>query len=343
MRLTIKVGLLRGWLVLFAFCLNTQTWAAPDYVTAWPKQVHVEKPDPVLGDKPSWEYWVYGEAFAKRFKGFPVEKADPELKGGLQAMMLRIFKKNFWQDLDPRYPEQYACELDVYFDSSVVLPLSESGISRHIFPAYPAGISEGFKQLDPVDGKDAKAIQASQLAPSNMKTQPLIFAAPLDGRFARFGVREYRPFLAPGLSVISLLSGFECRVTAPSKKGGAHWLSLQGERLWDKREGSPPKAAQGQYDRNMNLALEPGEALESKGYFRVPEAFNKVTLPKATLVKVLNWCIGQRHSKSDWRVNGQTISWQQMMYRCDEAEQRGRILPDPRYYPDKEGLQDTGY
>ncbi len=259
-------------------------------------------------------------------------------------MMLRIFKKNFWQDLNPRYSEQYACELDIYFDSSVALSLSESNNPRHIFPAYPVGISEGFKQLDPSDVKDAKAIQASQPALSNMKTQPLIFTVPLDGRFVQFGVREYHPFLAPGLSVISLLSGFECRVTAPLRKGGAHWLSLQGVRPWDKREGGPPKAAQGQYDRNMNLALGPSEAIESKGYFRVPEAFNKAALPKAALVKVLNWCIARRHDHI--RPVGNVIPpelWQQMMYRCDEAEQRGRILPDPRYYPDGEGLQDTGY
>lgn len=67
--------------VLFlAFCFVTQAWAAsddvpagtkqlpnvsnyvapqlppiPEYVKAWPKQVAVEKPDPVLGDKPYWE------------------------------------------------------------------------------------------------------------------------------------------------------------------------------------------------------------------------------------------------------------------------------------------------
>lgn len=109
-------GSLRVWLGLIAISLCGQAWAAPDYVTAWPKQVQVEKPDPVLGDKPFWEHWVYSESFARRFKGFPADKADPELKGGgLEAMALRIFKKNFWQELNPNYPEQYACEIDVYF------------------------------------------------------------------------------------------------------------------------------------------------------------------------------------------------------------------------------------
>jgi len=76
----------------------------------------------VLGDKPYWEHWVYGESFARRFVGttdgqrFSVEKADPELKGRLHALVLRIYKKNLWDFLNSDYPEQYACEIDVYFE-----------------------------------------------------------------------------------------------------------------------------------------------------------------------------------------------------------------------------------
>ncbi|MFZ5614627.1 MAG: hypothetical protein ACOY4L_07335 [Pseudomonadota bacterium] len=82
----------------------------------------IEQPDPVLGDKPYWEHWVYGESFARRFVGttdgqrFSVEKADPELKGRLHALVLRIYKKNLWDFLNSDYPEQYACEIDVYFE-----------------------------------------------------------------------------------------------------------------------------------------------------------------------------------------------------------------------------------
>ncbi len=342
MRSTMKLYLLLPLLVSF---LTMQAWAAPDYVTAWPKQVLVEKPDPVLGDKSFWEHWVYSEDFAKRFKGFPVEKADPELQDGIKAMALRIFKRNFWQELNPRYPEQYACEIDVYFDSSIALPLSESGRPRRIFPAYPAGISASFKRLDPVAEKDAKAIQASQPAPSNMKTQPLIFAAPFDGRYSQFGVREYRPSLIPGMSVITLLSGLECKITAPLQNAGAHWLSLLGERHWDKTEGGQPKALYGSYTPpSTSYVFDPDSSPKSKGYFRVPEVFNQMALPKVTLVKVMNWCI----HKKDAHANpvGKPMpaeSWEPIAIRCEEAERRGKILPDPQYYPDKEGLQDTGY
>lgn len=337
-------GSLRLWLGLFAISLCGQASAAPAYVTGWPKQVQVEKPDPVLGDKLFWEHWVYSESFAKRFKGFPAAKTDPELKGsGLEAMALRIFKKNFWQELNPNYPEQYACEIDVYFDSTISLPFSESRKPRKVFPAYPHGITASYLQLEPYAEEDKVAIRASQPVRFSLKAQPLIFAAPLDGRFAQFGVREYRPSLITGMSVITLLSGFECAVTAPLQKGGEHWLSLLGERPWDKTQGGPPKAVYGQYDRSINLGFNPNANSESKSHLRVPGAFNNAALPKATLIKAMNWCIRHRHSQSDWRVNGQTISWQQMMQRCEEAERHGRILPDPRYYPGKEGLQDAGY
>lgn len=342
MNSTTKRGLSHAWLVFLAFCLTAQAWAAPEYVTVWPKQVPVEKPDPVLGDKPFWEFWVYSEAFAKRFKGFPVDKADPELRDGLKALALRIYKINLWAGVNPSYPELYACEIDAYFDSSTVLPLAESGKPRHIFPVYPARVSGSFKRLDPVEERDTQAIRASKPAPFNMEAQPLIFADPLDGRFENFGVREYHPNLAPGLSYIGLLASFACEVTAPLKDGGSHWLSLQGENPYNKgkRRNGP---AHGTYEPGIKDTFDPGPTPKSHGYFRVPEAFNKAALPKVTLVKVMNWCIQQRHRPSDWRVNGQTIGWQQLMYRCEEAEQRGRILPDPRYYSSKEGLQDTGY
>lgn len=345
MRPLTKQTLMWFWLPLFVWGLPGLASAAPDYVTAWPRQVAVDKPDPVLGDKPFWEYWVYSEAFAKRFKGFPIEKADPELKGGIKAMALRIFMKNFWQELNPDYPEQYACEIDVYFDSTISLPLSESGNPKKVFPAYPRGITAGYRRLEPY-GEDGKAsIRTSQPVRFSLRTQPLIFAdQPLDGRYSSFGVREYRPSLIPGMSLITLLSGFECAITAPLQKGGGHWLSLLGERPWDRTEGGPPKAVHGQYDRNISLAFEPGQYPESHGYLRVPTAFNKVALPKATLVKVLNWCIHKKNAHA--HPAGKPMpeeSWLPIAHRCEVAEQQGEILPDPLYHFGKDGLQETGY
>lgn len=334
--------------VLLALCLTTQAWAAPEYVTAWPKQVPVEKPDPVTGDKPTWEFWVYSEAFAKRFKGFPIDKADKELSGGMRAMVLRIYKRNLWSEVTPNYPEQYACEVDVYFDNSTALRISESGKPRHIFPTYPAAITESYKRLDPVDEKDVQAMRASKPARFNMKAQPLVFADPLDGRYANFGVREYHPNLAPSLSYIGLLSSFSCELTAPLKEKGSHWLSLQGERPYSRdKDGNDPTlwgAVHGTYRPGIKSTFDPGPDPESKGYFRVPEAFNKAALPKVTLIKVMNWCIGQRHSHA--HPVGKPMSpesWEPIAYTCDEVEHHGRILPDPRYYSGKEGLQDTGY
>lgn len=347
MSLKIKVGMADVWFVLLAFCLNTQAWATPDYVTAWPKQVQVEKPDPVLGDKPFWEHWAYSESFAKRFKGFPADKADPELKGGgLEAMALRIYKKNLWEGLNPNFPEQYACEWDIYFDDSLGIPLMQTP-RRFIPPKYPPGVSASYSRLEPFDEKDRLAILKSKPVSANPLSPPLIFAdRPLDGRYSAFQLREYHPNLVPGLAVAVMGAQMPCQVTAPKAGTGIHWLSLFGKRPYDKDDLDSTlwRGMQGSWGvRVKTTAFDPGPNPQSKGYFRVPEAFNKAALPKAALVKVMNWCIRQKHSPSDWKTNGQTISWQQLMYRCDEAELNGRILPDPRYHFGKEGLQDTGY
>ncbi|MHB8983633.1 hypothetical protein [Thiobacillus sp.] len=336
---------LHAWLVLIGVWLFGQAVAAPAYVTAWPREVPVEKPDPVLGDKPFWEFWVYGEAFARRFKGFPVEKADSGLsKGKLQAMTLRIYKKNFWQEINPDYPEQYACEIDVYLDSTISLPLSESGNPKRVFPAYPRGVMASYHRLAPNVAGDKTAIDTSRPVRVSLKKQPVILAVPLDGRFAQFGVLEYYPSLVPGLSVLTLLSGFECKVAAPLQKGGAHWLSLHGTRPWDMTEGGPPKAMYGQYDHNVELAFDPDPDPESKGYLRIPKAFNEAALQKAALIKVMNWCIHKKHAHAN--PKGKSMpkeNWQPIAYRCEKAEQHGRILPDPQYHSGKDGLQDTGY
>lgn len=343
MKPLMKQTLMWSWLPLFVWGLPGLASAAPDYVTAWPRQVAVDRPDPVLGDKPFGEHWVYSETFARRFKGFPIKEADSELKGGIQAMVLRIFKMNFWQELNPDYPEQYACEIDVYFDNRLSLPPTESRAPYKARAPYPKGISASYQRLQANDEGDQGAIREPQSMRAHMKKQPVIFPHPFDGRFSQFGVRKYYPSLVPGLSVITLLSGFNCEVTAPLPSGGGHWLSLLGERPWDKREGGPPKAIHGLYQRDISPAFEPGPDPTSQGYFRVPEAFSKAALPKAALVKVLNWCIHQERYQSDWKVSGRTITVREILQRCEEAKQHGQILPDPRYYPNKDGLQDTGY
>lgn len=345
MRLAVKQTMMRFWLLLFTCCLSGLAIAAPDYVTAWPKQVQVEKPDPVLGNKPFWEHWVYSEAFAKRFKGFPIEKADPEMTGGIKAIVLRIFMRNVWQELNPDYPEQYDCEIDVYFDNKLSLPPTKSKVPYKPRPGYPNGISASYQRLAPYEEDDQAAIRDSQPVRAYMKKQPVIFAEPFDGRFAQFGVWEYRQSLAPGLSVISLLSGLGpygvgCSVTAPLQEGGVHWLSLLGERPWDKREGAPPKAIHGTYDPRKSFSFDSGPDPESKGFFRVPEAFNKAALPKAALIKVLNWCI--HNEKVGNRPIPEDAS-RSIANRCAEARMNGRILPDPLYHPGKETLQEYGY
>lgn len=345
--ISVSARWMRSWFLLFLLGLAALAWAAPDYVTNWPKQVPVEKPDPVLGDKPFWEFWVYSESFAKRFKGFPVEKANPELKNGLRAMVFRIYKTNLWQGLNPDYPEQYACEWDVYFDNSLVVPLT--GRPKGFTPTpYPKHVSASYARLDPHEVSDRQALKASQPVASNPKQAPLVFATPLDGRYKSYRVREYRPEFVSGLAVLIFEAGMNCEATAPLQEGGSHWLSLQGERPYSRhKDGKDPTlwgAVHGSYQSGIKSTFDPSLHTKSKGYFRVPEAFNKAALPKVTLVKVLNWCINQRYARDTRPIHIKGMSdeaWQAFDARCRAVEEHGVI--DSTTYPGKAATGNTGF
>lgn len=358
----------RAYSIFLVICCAAQAWAAPDdvttrpkqvpyipnyvapqlppipdYVKAWPKQVAVEKPDPVLGDKPYWEFWVYSEAFAKRFKEFPPEGADPELKGGVHAMVARIFKSNLWSGVNPNYPEQYACQMDVYFDSSIKLPLSERPWSSPL-PKYPQGVSPSYRRLVPFDAQDEQAIRVSELAPMYPKALPMIFVdRPLDGRFSSLSMWEYRPNLVPGLANLTLSAHSvkgACSLAAPKAEKGILWLSLFGDNPYG--IVSHYSHEMGNYTRDIKLNFDPGTNPERAGYVRMPETLYRAMLAKSALIKVLNWCINQEFAHSTRR--GKHVSKEdedRIARRCRDAKE-GKIYI---IVPGKEGmqLQDSGF
>lgn len=347
-----------GWIkacVLLLGCLVAgAAVAAPDYVTAWPEQVPVEQLDPVLGDKPYWEHWVYGEAFAKRFVGttdgkqFSVEKADPELKGKLHALVLRIYKINLWDYLNKDYPEQYACEIEAYFDASIVLP--EMGI-RKPGPDQTRRPKEkpGPHLLIAVSELDLEAIRQSKASKFYSYWSPVIFTLPADGRRVSAGRHDYRPMLTSGLAFVRLIVAGAtqgCPVSAPLHPQGSEWLSLKGIHPYRPKdwENQPDMGIGGSswYDRQYEgLAFDPGPDPESQGLFRIPRAFHEIALQKAALVKMLNWCINQRFAGEQRNAKERMPDvWNDISRRCSAAEQNGKIDPG---YPGKEGLQEYGY
>lgn len=338
MNSTIKVGLLHIWLVILAFCLNTQAWAAPEYVTAWPKQVPVEKPDPIMGDKPFWELWVYSETFAKRFKGFPIEKADKELSGGMQAMVFRIYKDKLWYPLHPNYPEQYKCEREIYFNSSIDLPYLAS---RKEIVKYPSWASPGYSRLHPISDLDKAAIDASRPFFGQSKVLAIFADGPLDGRFSTFGIREYHPNLVPGLSAAILSTSVYCNAMGPKLEGTHFWLSLFGNRPYkDERLGR--RAYEGSYDPSVVGNFNPGSDASREGYFRVPEAFYKAVLPKVTLVKILNRCIDKKylHTLPDDKTPAK--KWDEIVRTCKEVEEQG-VIYDFYFDEIRPGLRELGF
>lgn len=347
-------GLVKAWFVLLGCLVFCRATAAPEYVTAWPKQVPIEHPDPVLGDKPYWEHWVYSESFARRFAGttdgkrFSIDKADPELRGKLHALVLRIYKTNLWAGVNDEYPKQYTCEVDVYFESSINLPLSNvKWIDNKA--SYDKEFNQpSYIRLIPLQAEEDRDLRTRKPPEFRLKEQPVIFATPPDGRLKPFGVREhYQPF-GSGLSLVVLTSVFStssCSVATPQKDGGSDWLSLTGSHPYQELPTSLKRHVGRFHSIFEKQAFDPGPDPESQGLFRVPRAFHEVALHKAALVKVLNWCIYQRHVHANPhpRSNMTPDVWSRMAFRCEQAENYGRILPDPRYYPDQDGLRDTTY
>lgn len=187
---------------------NPNATPVPGYVTAWPKQVSVEKPDPVLGDKLVWEHWIYGEEFAKRFEGFALEKVDKELQNSpIKAIVLRLFKKNLWEGINPNYPEQYTVDIDVYFDDAIKIPLSERLDTNSTLRKYPKSVEASFKKLIPMKQNDKKSLE--EIIPTSFALNQgiYIFVTPIDGRFTALGRMYYYPTIVSGLSCITLRTG----------------------------------------------------------------------------------------------------------------------------------------
>ncbi|MEW5888861.1 MAG: hypothetical protein AB1768_07370 [Pseudomonadota bacterium] len=323
----------RAWFLLLGWLVMGWAIAAPEYVTAWPKQVPIEQPDPVLGDKPYFEHWVYSEHFARRFTGttdgqrFLIDKADSELKGRkLYALVLRIYKTNRWRYLDSTYPEQYICEIEVYFDPSIELPETSErmrGRDKALRPAQRPGPH----LLIAVDKGDAQAIRESKRSEFYSAQSPAIFTTPPDGRIAYLGRHDYRPALAAGLAFVRLIAAgtfsISCPIAAPLRPEGQEWLSLKGIHpyMQSKDFGTYRPKFEG-------YPFDPGPDPESQGLFRIPRAFHDIALQKAALVKVLNWCIHQRDvdSKRNTRERMPDV-WNDISRRCSDAEQHGAITP----------------
>jgi hypothetical protein len=337
--------------IAMASAQATAAAAAPAYVTAWPRQVEVLQPDPVLGDKPYFEHWVYSRAFAERFRGttdgqtFTPEQADPELEGRkLYALVLRIYKNKLWRSI-PDYPEQYGCEIELYFDPQIRIPETAKRMppGRSDMALRPKE-KPGPHFLLAYDPRDEEAIRQSRSSEFYLARQAVLFTLPPDGRRAPLGGHDYRPTLAPGLAFVRLIAvSFtnDCKIATPlHPAGGESWLSLTGIDPYLEQR------THGTYSpRFETLSFDPGPDPESRGLFRIPRAFHAVALEKAALVKVMNWCIWARHAHAHPhpRSNMTEEVWKRMEFRCEQAERHGRILPDPRYHPHADRLMETGY
>lgn len=338
----------KRWIVLTVL-LSTSLWGRiiPEYVTAWPKQVPVEKPDPVLGDKLVWEQWIYSERFAKRFKGFALNQSDQELEDSpIQAIALRIYKKNLWMGVNDNYPEQYATDVDLYFDNTIQIPLSDKQRIYKKSDNYPEGIAESYKSLNPVDPNDKLALQAAKPVDFFLKQPVITFAAPLDGRFSSLGARYY-PNLVDGITFLSLKSRILGGVAVPLAKDGSLWLSLFGARSYkDQVITDSQIAAGGLYNETKGNFIA-DEHPKTHGFIRLPRTFTNIALPKMALINDLNYCINQEHAHANSKHKSDTQkSYDEFMEWCDDTKKQGKIF-EPRDYlfqrPKREGLFEIGF
>jgi len=291
------------------------------YKRAWPSQVPVLKPDPVLGETKVWETWVYDKGFAGRFEGFDPQNANPELSPGVHAIVFRTYKRKIFDQV----PDMFVCEYSIYFDSRVRIPLSERD-DRH---TYPPGISHSFRQLRPARVEDAKALAEAKPIGKAAKSKPLIFAdGKLDGRYANFAL-DYFPDLVPGMSMAALRGGdFTCKVIGPKRPESHHWIWLFGELPFNKEGGPFVHAYSDKFMQwTMNGTFDPGplEQTLANGHVRVPEAFYEAVLPKVTLIKAVNECITYRNGYEVGRVRDIGGSRARHMKACEDVEREGTI------------------
>lgn len=339
---------IRWILLLLYITISLYGRDIPAYVTAWPKQVQVEKPDTVLGDKLIWEHWIYSERFAKRFEGFNLEKADSELQNSpIQAIVLRIYKENHWAGVNDNFPEQYGTDIDLYFDDTIQIPLSDKQRIYKKSDNYPEGIAESYKSLKTVNLNDQKKLQTAELVDFFLKQPVLIFAAPLDGRFSTFG-NKYYPHLLEGISLITLQSRILGGVAVPLANDGSLWLSLFGARSYKNQVITHfLMAAGGLYNETTgNFIVD--EHPKMHGFVRLPKTFTEVALPKITLIKDLNRCISARYSYKHPSVRNDKITkaYNELNQWCEDAERNGQIFDTSSYLfqePRKDGLSNIGF
>lgn len=335
-------------LVLLSLSIVVFVWGRdiPAYVTAWPKQVSVEKPDPVLGDKLVWEHWIYSEKFAKRFDGFIIEQADPELQDSpIQAIVLRIYKYNFWKIVNKNYPLQYTCNIDIYFDDSIKIPIINRAKRFADWMNYPKGIYASYKQIEPKSDDDKNMISLATPIDSIIKNPAIFSDRPLDGRFARLGVRDYIPTLVNGISVISIQAGVENSIIGPKSSTGIFWLSLFSKLPYS---GELSHASKGSYKDMNNITFDSGNHPEEHGFIRLPEAFYNVALQKMTLIKDLNYCIVMKHAHENPVATSEksTQAYNELSKWCEDAAKNGIIFNPSDYLfqrPKRDGLFETGF
>lgn len=283
--------------VFFFGCAGNSFYEA----TNWPKQVTIDTPDPVLGNKLVWEYWIYGEEFAKRFEGFPLEKADKELQNSpIKAIVLRAYKAKFMGFIDT-YPLQYVTDIELYFDDKIEIPLTQNKQKLSDTDKLPVGILPTYKALKPLSPTDKVALEQTKETLFYPKLPFKIFVTPLDNRFNTLNGYYHHDFLA-GISYIRLtarsylMSDFS-GVAVPLSSEGALWLSLFGKTPY--YGDTDPRAISDKYanwQKTTNAIFEPGLHPEDKGYIKLPKTFYKEALPKMTLMQNLNWCIFQDYN-----------------------------------------------
>lgn len=343
-----RVKLFIRWILLLLYItISLYGRDIPAYVTAWPKQVQVEKPDPVLGDKLVWEHWIYSEKFAKRFDGFSIEQADPELQDSpIQAIVLRIYKKNHWIGVNDNFPEQYATDIDLYFDDIIQIPLSQKTWIYSKSDDYPKNIQASFMELKPVNKNDIEMLQIVKPIDIFLKKPIVAFAVPLDGRFRAFG-NAYYPHLLEGMSFLTLKSRILGGVAVPLQTGGSLWLSLFGERSYKNIIIDTSHALIGSYN-DKNETFQPDPYPETQGFVRLPKTFTEIALPKMALIKDLNRCIAAQYSHENPVATSEkaTQAYNEFSKWCEDTKRNGIIFNPSDYLfqrPKRNGLFEIGF
>lgn len=307
-------------------------WAAEP---PWPDPIEIEKADPVMGDQDPYEIWAYTENFAKRFSNLPIDKVNPEMPPGLEALVFRVQKRRQGKGWRTK-SKNYVCSLDMYLDSDLPIRVDEQ-LGEHLRGWLKLiEYRNSLDRLSPIRQIDSDLINKQETIEFGETThyQPVKFLDGLLDGLSQWGRGEYRKNALEGLDLMTIDGALFCDMIWPYRDGQKLIISLMGNDPYmkvnkEKREAIAP----GLNVRQIEIKLmregarydwQPQDM--QKGLIALPSDFAEKMLMKVAAVKTMNRCIVMEEHIAKNRYKKMTDKTKQHIKQgCDGLRKDGHL------------------